>query len=59
MAMPKKQMTRTRSGGRRSQIRLRTSALTTCSSCHSAIIAHRACPNCGMYRGRVVLKIKK
>jgi large subunit ribosomal protein L32 len=58
MAMPKKQMTRTRSGGRRSQIRLRTKALTTCPSCHSAIVAHRVCTNCGMYRGRVVLKKK-
>jgi len=29
-----------------------------CSHCQSPIISHRACANCGYYKGKEVLKIK-
>jgi uncharacterized Zn finger protein (UPF0148 family) len=29
-----------------------------CPQCHSKILSHHACPVCGTYQGRMVLKIE-
>jgi len=29
----------------------------TCPSCGAAVRSHRACPKCGMYRGRKILAV--
>lgn len=54
MAMPKKQMTRTRSGNRRSQLALKRPATTVCSHCRAVIKPHTVCAKCGYYRGKKV-----
>ena len=33
--------------------------LTTCPNCSSKIVVHTACPDCGQYRGRVVIDKQK
>jgi large subunit ribosomal protein L32 len=52
--LPKKKLTRARQGRRRATINLKDLGLTKCPNCGSSMIPHRACPNCGMYRGRMV-----
>jgi large subunit ribosomal protein L32 len=32
--------------------------LTICPQCRQPRLSHHACPNCGTYRGRQVLKAK-
>ncbi len=55
MAMPKKQMTSTRSGNRRSQIGLKRPATTTCSHCQTITKPHTVCAKCGYYRGKKII----
>ena len=51
MAMPKKQMTRTRSGNRRSHLALKRPTVVACSNCGAPTKPHNACAKCGYYRG--------
>lgn len=56
MAEPKKRLTSTRSGHRRShqgQIKVQ---LNRCSRCGEPKLQHRVCPNCGYYNGEQVIK---
>lgn len=57
-ALPKKKVTKSRRGMRRSHHRLQPMALGPCPQCRQPRVAHRACPHCGMYQGRQVLEIK-
>lgn len=58
MAMPKKRMTSTRSGNRRSHLAKKAKQLGKCPKCKSAILSHRVCPVCGTYKGREIIKVK-
>jgi large subunit ribosomal protein L32 len=55
MAVPKKKMSRSRTRRRKAQWKVATPHRSTCPQCHSPKISHRACPNCGTYRGREVV----
>jgi len=57
MANPKKRMTSTRSGNRRSHHALKAKNLVTCPKCKASIMSHQVCKNCGMYNGVQVIKI--
>ncbi len=46
--------TRAHTANRRSHHALKGAALTACE-CGAPRLSHRACPNCGRYRGRVVI----
>ena len=59
MPQPKKRMTSTRSGNRRSQINLSEVTLVTCSKCKSPIKPHEVCKVCGYYNGQKVLDMDK
>lgn len=59
MAEPKKRLTSTRSGNRRSQIKAKKTSLAVCSKCNSKLIPHRICPNCGYYKGNDILKLEE
>jgi large subunit ribosomal protein L32 len=39
-------------------MKIETPAMVTCPQCHSAKLAHRACPTCGYYAGREAVKVK-
>jgi len=57
MAEPKKRLTSTRSGKRRSQIFLKSRNLSICPKCKSPALPHRVCRNCGFYQGNDILKL--
>jgi len=57
MAEPKKRLTSTRSGNRRSHLAAKAIALAVCNQCKQAVPSHRVCPNCGFYNGEDVLKL--
>lgn len=49
MAVPKKKMTSTRTGNRRSHLALKKLNLVKCSKCEEMKKPHYVCPNCGTY----------
>jgi large subunit ribosomal protein L32 len=55
---PKKRIPRAAQGERRSHLALKAQNLVPCPQCKSPKPPHQACPHCGMFRGRQVLKIK-
>ncbi|HIB32227.1 MAG TPA: 50S ribosomal protein L32 [Candidatus Marinimicrobia bacterium] len=55
MALPKRRQSKARSKKRRTHYKSKPVSLTTCSQCGQKKIPHRACPNCGYYRGRPVI----
>lgn len=58
MGLPKRKVSHARQGDRRAHAAISTPHLVECSHCHQPRLAHHACPNCGWYRGRQVLRIK-
>lgn len=57
-ALPKKKISKSRRGMRRSHDRLKPPALAECPQCHQLKIVHRTCPHCGTYNGRQILEVK-
>jgi large subunit ribosomal protein L32 len=58
MAEPKKRLTSTRSGNRRSHLALKKLKLATCPKCNEPIVSHRVCPTCGTYKGEQILNVE-
>ncbi|MBI2882702.1 MAG: 50S ribosomal protein L32 [Candidatus Methylomirabilis oxyfera] len=56
MPLPKRRHSNTRSRTRRSHHALTAPSLSECPNCHERKLPHRACPACGYYRGREVVK---
>lgn len=54
-ALPKKKLTRARRGRRLTAYKLRPVNAAICPRCRSAKLPHAACPQCGYYRGRLVV----
>lgn len=48
--------TRAHTANRRSHHALKAKTLATCE-CGAVRVSHRACPECGRYRGRVVVDV--
>jgi large subunit ribosomal protein L32 len=60
MPVPKKRHSNIRQGKRRfSNYRLSAVALNKCPQCGAAVLPHHACPTCGAYQGRQVIKLKE
>ena len=59
MAEPKKRLTKSRSGNRRSHLYDKALILGVCSNCNAALASHQVCPNCGFYKGKDVLKLEE
>jgi large subunit ribosomal protein L32 len=57
MAVPKKKTSRSKTRMRRSHRALRRVLPGTCEQCGSARESHRACPECGFYRGRQIFVV--
>ena len=55
MALPKRRQSKARGRKRRTHWKAKAPQLSTCPQCHQAKLPHRACPNCGYYRGRPVI----
>ncbi|MCW1929856.1 MAG: 50S ribosomal protein L32 [Candidatus Kerfeldbacteria bacterium] len=56
MPVPPKRHSKGKTRRRRSHHAISPVASTTCPKCGSAIKPHYACPSCGYYRGRDVMK---
>lgn len=59
MAEPKKRLSTSRSGNRRSHLAKQSLALSICPKCKSHIIPHRICKVCGTYKGNDILKLEE
>lgn len=57
-AVPKKKVSRSRQGNRRSHHKIALPQLTVCPQCRQVRQSHHVCLNCGTYRGRQVLPVK-
>ena len=57
MALPKGRQSKARSRKRRPHYKTAAVSTTECSQCSQQKMPHRACPNCGYYRGRPILSI--
>lgn len=56
--LPKRKYAKSRQRERRGHIKMEAPATDTCPQCHSVKLSHRACPTCGYYAGREVVKVK-
>ncbi len=58
MAEPKKKLSNTRSGNRKSHLALTRPVTTLCSNCKKVSAPHMVCMQCGFYKGKLVLPQK-
>lgn len=56
MANPKRKHSSSRKGKRRSHHGLKVPSLSLCANCGNPKPPHRACPECGYYKGRQVIE---
>jgi large subunit ribosomal protein L32 len=59
MPVPKKKKSKSRTRMGRSHFALRAPAVSRCGTCGAACEPHRACPECGHYRGRQIFAVEK
>jgi large subunit ribosomal protein L32 len=56
MAVPKKKTSKSRKNMRRAHDFLTPPTVSNCPQCKAPKLPHRACPSCGTYKGREVIK---
>jgi large subunit ribosomal protein L32 len=56
MPNPKRRHSRARKRKRRAHDALEVPSLSLCANCGSPKMPHRACPECGYYKGRQVIE---
>ncbi len=59
MAVPKKKVSPSRRGNRRSHDALGKNTIMECENCGAEKLPHRICPSCGHYKKRQVLSVQK
>ncbi|MGN1352132.1 MAG: 50S ribosomal protein L32 [Clostridia bacterium] len=59
MAQPKRRWSKQRTHTKRSTWKLKEKTIATCKHCNEPVMPHRACPNCGYYDGKEVIKQKE
>ena len=59
MAQPKRRSSKQRTRTKRSTWKLKEKTIATCKHCNEPVMPHRACPNCGYYDGKEVIKQKE
>lgn len=55
MAHPKHRISKQRRDKRRTHKKAVAPTVSNCSNCGSAVLYHRVCPECGFYRGKLVI----
>ena len=59
MAVPKMKVSKARRDKRRNSTwKIAAPVLVACPKCGKLHLTHRACPNCGTYNGREVVKVE-
>jgi large subunit ribosomal protein L32 len=56
--LPKQKISRTRRDKRRAHHALKPTKMIQCSNCGEMRLPHRACPDCGHYKGREVFEVE-
>ena len=56
---PKRKLSKGRRDRRRAHDALEAVNLVACTNCGTMILPHIVCPNCGFYKGREVIAVKK
>jgi large subunit ribosomal protein L32 len=59
MAVPKKKTSKSRKNMRRAHDFLTAPAASVCPQCKAPKLPHRACPSCGTYKGKEVVKTEE
>lgn len=59
MSVPKKRISKRRTRARRSHHGVQPQSVTACEKCGATLQPHRACKECGSYRGKDVLGTAK
>lgn len=54
--LPKRRKSQSRAAQRLSHTARQATATVACPQCHSPMLPHHACPTCGYYNGREVVK---
>ena len=57
MAHPKRKKSKSSRDQRRNHKNLDGVTLSKCENCDAVHLRHRACPECGYYRGRQILNV--
>ena len=55
MAHPKRKQSKTRRDKRRTHYKAQVPTMATCQNCGATIRYHHVCPECGHYRGMLVI----
>ncbi|MCY3562362.1 MAG: 50S ribosomal protein L32 [Acidimicrobiia bacterium] len=58
MAVPKKKSSKMRTRHRKAAWKVRPPTLSRCPQCQAPRLAHRACRECGGYRGREIVEVE-
>ncbi|MCP4133941.1 MAG: 50S ribosomal protein L32 [bacterium] len=56
MAVPKRRKSKSKSRMRRSHDAIGVPNLRPCSKCGAYVLPHRVCPDCGYYKGQLVVE---
>jgi len=59
MAVPKKRTSKSKRDMRRSHHGMKMPNLSTCPQCNEPVLPHHVCPECGVYKGRNVIKVEE
>lgn len=59
MPVPKRKTSKSKRDKRRTHQKLAIPNLSACPQCGEAKLPHHACPSCGTYKGRTVIKTKE
>ena len=59
MPNPKRRHSKRRTSTRRAHDFLKKPGLAECPECHQPTVPHRACQNCGKYKGREVIEVEE
>ena len=58
MPVPKKRMSKSRQGQRRSHDKLNSPSMSECPQCHEMRSPHHVCSHCGYYKDKEVMAIE-
>lgn len=58
MPVPKRKRSRARRDSRFANKGVKVKAITECSNCKAPLAPHKACGNCGFYKGEKIMKTK-
>lgn len=58
-AVPFRRTSKTRKRMRRTHYKIEGNTLVVCTNCNASIMPHRACPECGFYKGKKAVEVKE